>query len=158
MTPVGRDEILSRFAGTRQCYKLFINYILRLHVKSFIPARRDPSFVLPGSRFAEAKFSHVTSARLSGMKKLINTSVWKYSWKYISIDRSKIFLLCFCDAYDINLWGKKVKKCLCRISSFYRSSHRRRSCKKGVLKHFCDIHRERPVLEYLYRPSGPQFY
>ena len=58
--------------GSRQCYKLFINYILRLHVKSFIPARRDPSFVLPGSRFAGTKFFHViASTRLSGMKKLI---------------------------------------------------------------------------------------
>ena len=54
--------------------KLFINYILRLHVKSFIPARRDPSYVMAGSRFSETKFSHViTSARLSGMTKLINT-------------------------------------------------------------------------------------
>ena len=39
MIPVSRDEILSW-----QCYKLFINYILRLHVKRFITARRDPSF------------------------------------------------------------------------------------------------------------------
>ena len=31
--------------GFRQCYKLFIKYILRLHVKSF-PARWDPSIVL----------------------------------------------------------------------------------------------------------------
>ena len=37
---------------SRQCYKLSKNYILRLHVKRFIPARRDPSFVQPGSRFA----------------------------------------------------------------------------------------------------------
>ena len=74
MIPVGRDEILSRFTGfptvlqTRQCY------VLRLHVKGFIPARRDPSFVPPGSRFAVTKFFQiVTSFHLSGMKKLINT-------------------------------------------------------------------------------------
>ena len=68
MIPVGRDEILSHFAGIPQCYKFFINFILRLHLKSLIPARRDPSFVLPGSRFAGTKFSHViASARLSGM-------------------------------------------------------------------------------------------
>ena len=32
--------------GSRQCYKFFINYILRLYVKIIIPARRDPSFIL----------------------------------------------------------------------------------------------------------------
>ena len=49
-------------------------------VKTFIPARRDPSFILPGSRFVGTKFPHViASARLSEMKKLINTSVWKKS-------------------------------------------------------------------------------
>ena len=65
--------------GSRQCYKLFINYILRLHVKSFILASRDASFALPGFRFAETKRSFViTSARLSGMKMLINTSSEMY--------------------------------------------------------------------------------
>ena len=34
-----------------------MNYILRLHVKSFIAARRDPSFALLGSRLAGKKFS-----------------------------------------------------------------------------------------------------
>ena len=64
--------------GSQQCYKLFINYILLLHVKSVIPAWRDPSFVLLWSRFAGTKFSDViASARLRGMKKLINTAVWK---------------------------------------------------------------------------------
>ena len=82
--PVSRHEILSRFAGTQQCYKLFINCILRLHVKRFILARRDPSFVQPGSCFAGTKFSHViVSARLGGMKNLIK----KYPQKYTSIDR-----------------------------------------------------------------------
>ena len=71
-----RDEILSHFAGSRQCYKLFINYIMRLHVKHFILAKRDPSFVQPGSRFARTKFSHViASAHLGRIKKLIE----KYS-------------------------------------------------------------------------------
>ena len=74
MIPVERDEILSPLPGSWQCYKLFIS-----HVKSFIPARRNPSFVLPGSRFAGNKFCRViVSARLSGIKKLINISVWKY--------------------------------------------------------------------------------
>ena len=81
--------------GSRQCYKLFINYILRLHVKSYIPARQDPSFVLPGFHFTGTKFYHViATARLNGMKKLINTSVWKYPF-----NRSKIFLLCFCEVF-----------------------------------------------------------
>ena len=58
--------------GSRQRYKLFINYILRLHVKRFIPARRDPSFVQPGSCLGGTKFSHViASARLGRIKKLI---------------------------------------------------------------------------------------
>ena len=38
-------------------------------MKSFILVKLDPFFVLPGFRFAGAKFSHViASARLSGMK------------------------------------------------------------------------------------------
>ena len=66
--------------GSRQCLKLFINYILWLHVKSFIPARREPSFALPQSCFAGTKFSRViASTCLSGIKKLMNTSVWKNS-------------------------------------------------------------------------------
>ena len=65
MVSVGQDEILSR-----QCYKLFINYILQLHVKSFIVAMGDPSFVLPESCFAGKKLSHViASAHLNGTEK-----------------------------------------------------------------------------------------
>ena len=57
--------------GSRQCYKLFTNYTLRLHVKHFIQARRYPSFVQLESRFAGMKFSHVIpSACLGGIKKL----------------------------------------------------------------------------------------
>ena len=60
MIPVSSDEILSRFAG------------IPVVLKRFLPARRDPSFVQPGSRFAGTKFSHViASARLGGIKKLI---------------------------------------------------------------------------------------
>ena len=51
-------------------------------MKSFIPARRDPSFVLPGSRFGDTKFSHVIAlAHLSGMKKLFNTCFQNASLK-----------------------------------------------------------------------------
>ena len=42
-----------------QCYKIFINYILWLHVKSFIPAKQDPFFMLRGFRFGGTKCSHV---------------------------------------------------------------------------------------------------
>ena len=56
----------------RQCYKLFVNYILWLHVISFISTRLDPSCVLPGSRFAGTKFSHIIPlTRISGMKTII---------------------------------------------------------------------------------------
>ena len=50
---------------------------------------------------------------------------------------------------------KKVNKCLCRISAFYRSSHRRCSTKKVF---FCNIHRKTPVLESLCGSSSLQFY
>ena len=36
----------------RQCYKLFKSYILQLHVKRFIPAKRDSCFIQPWPRFA----------------------------------------------------------------------------------------------------------
>ena len=94
--------------GSRQCYKLFMNYALRLHVKSFIPTWWDPSFVLSESCFAGTKFSHViVSARLRGMKKLINTSVLKISTG-VHFNRSKILLLCFYNLNDFNLWKKNL--------------------------------------------------
>ena len=43
MVPVGRYEILSRFAEIPT--EILINYILRLHVKNFILARLDSSFL-----------------------------------------------------------------------------------------------------------------
>ena len=51
MIPVGCDEILSWLPGSCHCYNLFRNYILRLHLKSFILARQYPSFVLLGQNF-----------------------------------------------------------------------------------------------------------
>ena len=64
--PFWRNEIPSVF---RQCWKLFISYILWLYEKRFIPARQDSSFVLPRSCFTGTKFSHVIAlAHLSGMK------------------------------------------------------------------------------------------
>ena len=55
----------------------FIYYILRLQLKRFILARRDPSFALPGSCFAGTKFSHViASGHLSEMKKLIKKDLF----------------------------------------------------------------------------------
>ena len=69
---IAEMKICPALPGSRQCYKVFINYILRLHVKRFILARRDLSFIQPGSRFAETKFSQViASARLGRIKKLI---------------------------------------------------------------------------------------
>ena len=105
--------------GSQQCYKLLINYILRLHVKRFIPARQDPSFVQPGSCFAGMKFSHVIpSAYLGGIKKLIIKDISIVSLRLI-----------WCQSVR-----KKVNKYLGRISSFYRSSHWRCSAKKVFLK------------------------
>ena len=78
----------SRFAGMKFCpalpqslqySKLFINFIMWLHEKSFIPARRDPAFVLLGSRFAGTTFSHVIiPSRPSGMKNQLKACVWRY--------------------------------------------------------------------------------
>ena len=55
MIPVDRDEILSCCSGIPvvlyKFHKFFINYILRLHVKRFIPTRRDPFFELRGRHF-----------------------------------------------------------------------------------------------------------
>ena len=118
---------------SRQWYKLFINYILRLHVKCFIPAKRDSSFVQPGSHFATTKFSHVmSSARLDEIKNLIK----KYPQKYISIDL-RYFYCVFTSHMTSN-----------------RSSHRRYSTRKF----FCNIHRKTPVLESLCGSSSIRFY
>ena len=72
MSQLASMKFCLAFPGSRQFYKFFINYILRLHVKSFITARRDPTFVLSGFGFAETKFSDViASPYLSGMKQII---------------------------------------------------------------------------------------
>ena len=66
--------------GYPQYSKLFINYVLQLHVKIFISPGQDPSFIL--------RVSHViASARLSGMKKLIKN----YQFQYIE-DISIVYL------------------------------------------------------------------
>ena len=122
----------SRFAGmkfcpalprSRQYSKLFINFILWLHGKSFIPARRDPAFVPPGSRFAGTKFSHViVSARLSATKNLI-------SIEYISIDR-RYFYRVF-TKYMTSICEKKIIKCLIEFHYFTEAAT------EGVLQRRC---------------------
>ena len=117
MNPVAWNEIMSCLLGSLQCYKFFINYILRLHANFFIQPRRDPSFVLLGSHFAETKFPHViASVCLSRVEKLINISVWKNPYKYLSINRS--YFYCIFTMYMASIYEKKVNKCLDRISLF----------------------------------------
>ena len=97
-------------SGSRQCYKFFINYILRLDVKCSILFQSLHCA-------AGTKFCHViASARLSGMKKLINTSVWNNLLRYISIDCS--YFYCFFTTHMTSVCDKKVNQCLYRISSF----------------------------------------
>ena len=103
--------------------ELFMNYILWLHVKSFILARWNPSFLLPGSRFFWMKLSHViTSARLSGMKMLVNTSFWKNQKKYISIDRR--FFFCILRRIWRQSMRKKIHNCIYKILSFWEKKNR----------------------------------
>ena len=55
-------------------YSILHKLYLTITCKKFHPDKA-------GSRFAGTKFSHaIASARLSGIKKLINTSVWKNSF------------------------------------------------------------------------------
>ena len=56
---------------------------------------------------------------------------WKLSKKYILIDQRYFY-----GAFTTHMMSyvKKINKCLCRISSFYRRSHRRCSAKKMFLK------------------------
>ena len=121
---LARMKLCPVFPGSWQCYKFFINYIMRLNFKSFMPTGPDPSFVPPGSSFAGTKFS-LASTHLSGMKKLINTSVWKIPQKYISIDRR--YFNCVFATHMTSICKKKVNK-------YLRSSNRRSSAKKLFLK------------------------
>ena len=108
------------------CYKFFINYILWLHVKSFIPARRDPSFELLGSHFIRSKFSHVIASTppLSGTKIFFKLISLKIPIE-VHFNILKIFLL-FLRCIWCQSVRKKVNICLCGIL-FYGSSHRRYS-------------------------------
>ena len=75
--------IWSRFSAMKICFalpgswqycKLFLNFIMWLHGKSFIPARWDPAVVLPGSRFSGTKVSHtIIRSRSSAMKNMVKS-------------------------------------------------------------------------------------
>ena len=104
-------------SGSRQCYKFFINYILRLDVKcsnlfqslhctAGIPLCRDEIFSC--NRFSPPKRNEKA--------KLINTSVWNNLLRYISIDCS--YFYCFFTTHMMSICDKKVNQCLYRISSF----------------------------------------
>ena len=157
MIPVDRDEIRSLFS---EIVSLFggINYILQLHEKSYIPARRDPSFILPGSRFiAGTKFSPVIiSSCLGRMKKLINTSL-KIFIK-VHFNRPKIFLLCFYNAYDVNLWEKIWSIIFVEFRHFTEAAILPRHSAKEVFLKVLQYSQETPVLESLCTASGLQFY
>ena len=117
--------------GSQQCYKLFIIYILRLHVIRFVPARRDPTFVRPGSRFAWTKFSHViTSVHPGGIKKLIK----KYLQKYISIDRR--YFYCAFTTHVTSICDKKSLQLSLQNFIILQKQPPEVFCKKGVLKIF----------------------
>ena len=121
-----------------------MNYILRLHVKRFILARRDPSFVQPGYRFAGRKFSHIiASARLGGIKKLIK----KYPQKHISIDRR--YFDCVFTAHMTSFCEKKSQQISLQNFIILQKQPPEVFCKKDVLENFCNIHRKTPVLEWL---------
>ena len=82
--PICPDKLCPILSGSRQCYKLLINYVLLLHVKSFIPVRRYPFIVLPGSPFDRMKSSHVIpSARLSGIKRKCKKIYTNTTWKTV---------------------------------------------------------------------------
>ena len=114
----------------RQCYKFFINYILRLHVKRFIATIRDPSYLQLGSRFVRTKFCHlIASARLGGIKQLSIQVIHRSTFQKIK-DISIAFLRLIC----CHSARKKANKYFCRISSLYRSSHWKCSAKTVFLK------------------------
>ena len=74
------------------------------------PKFLDPSSQGPWSQVLVldyAIFSYLmASARLDGMKKLNNRSVWKKSIE-VHFNRAKIFLLYFYNAYNVSSWEKK---------------------------------------------------
>ena len=78
MIPVGRDEILSRFAGIPAVLEILHKLYLVIKRKKFHPGKAGSLFITAGIPLCRDEIYHViASARLSGMKKLINTSVWK---------------------------------------------------------------------------------
>ena len=102
--------------GSRQCCKFFTNFILQLHVESFIPA-----FVMPRSLFCNAEIPSCWDEifqcnGFNKMKKLIKTSVWNIPKKQISTDRS--YFYCIFATHMKSICEKKVNKCLYRISLF----------------------------------------
>ena len=117
--------------GLEPPYKL----CLQLHAKSFIPARQDSSFVLPASCFARTT---------NGMKKLINTSVWKYPLKYI--DQRYFYYI-----FTIHMTS------ICENFIILQMQPWRHSAKEVCLK-FSKYSQGTCVLESHCRASGLQFY
>ena len=93
MVPVGQDEVLSRFSGIPavlyyKSYPLHKLYPV-ITCEKFDSGKAGSLFCTTGM-----KFSHeIASARLSEMKKWINTLVWKNPWKYASIDRRYFYCI-----------------------------------------------------------------
>ena len=99
--PVGRKEILSRFAEIPAVLKIFQKIYFAVTCKKFRPGKAGPLVSIAGT-----KFSHViASVRLSGMKNLFNKSVWKNPYKYISLHRSYFYCI-FTTYITFNLWEK----------------------------------------------------
>ena len=71
-----------------------------------IPGRRDPSFAQAWPRFTGMRFSHIIASARTRRNKKVNE---KISIE-VHFNRSKIFLLCFYDPYD--LWEVKLTNIL----------------------------------------------
>ena len=107
---------------------------MRLHLKSFFPARRDPSSVLLESYLNRTKFSHViTSARYSGMKKLLNISVLKITRG--AFQQIKAISIVF-TVQMTSIYEKKSYQISLQNFIILQKHPPEVFCKKGVLKNF----------------------
>ena len=129
MIPVVRDDILSCLTGIPAVLWTLHKLHPAITRKKFDPGKTRSPFYTAGIPLCRNEIFPCSRFSPRNQEEKVNQKISTE----VHFNRSKIFLLCFYDAYDV-ICEKKVNKCPCGISSFYRSIQRRYSAKKVFLK------------------------
>ena len=101
MSRLARVKFCRVYSGFWQCYKLIINYILQLHVKSFILAGQDPCF--PCFFHVIASDGRGFQVRMQKKKKKFGPQYLKNFYFFVQKKLLVFHLLLFIEKYKLAL-------------------------------------------------------